>query len=138
MRMVGSLVIVLILGAVIFYSVKKYSHKQLSKNKHTSIRVMTQHYIGPKKSLAIVTVAGESILIGITDHNITPIKTLSLLDEEIPEVASGDFQTSLKKADEKNQENIASSSMMPVEGEEFSIQGLKEIVSERLQGMRNL
>lgn len=131
-RMVLSLFIVLVLGGVAYFGVKKYSHKQLSKNKHTSIRVMTQHYLGPKKSLAIVTVAGESILIGITDHNITPIKTLSLLDEEVPEVTGQSFEESLK-----TESAMAASSEESAE-EEFSIQGLKDIVKKRLDGMRHI
>lgn len=67
------------------------------------IRVVNQHFLGPKKSLAIVRVAGESILVGITEQSISHIKTLSLLDEESEEVdghheaAPKSFKSAMKK-----------------------------------------
>ncbi len=85
-------------------------------------------------------VAGESILIGITDHNISMIKSLSLLDDEVPEEAPksfghvlGDFheeeKTSSKKRSAKESELDSD--------EEFAIRGIKDIVSKRLKGMRS-
>ncbi len=64
------------------------------------IRVVNQHFLGPKKSLAIVRVAGESILVGITENNISHIRTLSLLDEEdqdVEAVSNRSFDVTLKK-----------------------------------------
>jgi flagellar biosynthetic protein FliO len=49
------------------------------------IEVVSQFHLGPKKSLVIVRVAGDFILLGITDHNISMIKTLSLIDDEFEE-----------------------------------------------------
>lgn len=91
----------------------------------TQIKVLTQHYLGPKKSLAIVRVAGESILIGVTDHNISMIKSLSLLDEDIPQETPVQFATELKNAE-------------MTEDEEFSIHKVKDAVSNRLRNMRSL
>src|SRR5690606_25346043 len=81
---------------------QRWLHKKNLKNAHTNIRVLTQHHMGPKKSLAIISVAGESILIGVTDHNISLIKTLSLLDEEIPQDLPQNFQQSLTTAENSN------------------------------------
>ena len=64
-----------------YYFAKKYGKPKNAAQ--TKIKILTQHYLGPKRSLAIVRVAGESILIGITDQNINMIKSLSLLDDEI-------------------------------------------------------
>lgn len=134
-RFVMSLLFMGVIAAGIFAGLKYYRHNGLLKNKQTSIKVLTQHYLGPKKSLAIVRVAGESILIGITDHNITPIKTLSLLDEEVPEIAGPSFAGSLT-ASLKRTEAVPAES--PAESEEFSIKGLKDLVSNKLSGMREL
>jgi flagellar protein FliO/FliZ len=68
----------------------------------TRIRILTQHHLGPKKSLAIIRVAGETILIGVTDHNINLIKSLSLLeDEDVPNADSmpQSFAGEMQKSD---------------------------------------
>ena len=74
-------VVALMLGAA-YYFIRKYSTANKTGPKsNMQIKVLSQHYLGPKKSLAIVRVAGESILIGVTDQNISMIKALSLLDD---------------------------------------------------------
>ena len=130
---------------------------------------MAQHYLGPKKSLAVVRVAGESILVGITDNNINMIKSLALLDEEIPDVTPNDFNQLIEKDDELSTSKVkdqvqmsakASSSKssnntysrasvkssvkaqvnenMDAEDDEFSIKGIKDIVSSKLKNMRSI
>ncbi|MFN8845543.1 MAG: flagellar biosynthetic protein FliO [Bdellovibrionales bacterium] len=91
----------------------------------TQIKVLTQHYLGPKKSLAIVRVAGESILIGVTDNSINLIKSLSLMDDEIPEQTPLNFEKSLEAA-----EKVQTSP-----NEEFSIRQIKDVVSLKLKGI---
>jgi flagellar protein FliO/FliZ len=118
---------------------KRWSKRKMGKAQHTAIKILTQHYIGPKKSLAIVQVAGESILVGITDHNITMLKSLSLLDEEVPEVTTNNFNTALNNS--------------AVEGSEFGDDGgindandlylrgfndIRDKVSKSLRGMKEL
>lgn len=126
-----SVIGVIATGAVIF--IRKYSLPKQAKFQ-TPIKVLQQHYLGPKKSLAIVRVAGESILIGITDHNISHIKTLSLLDEELPEVAPTQFEGVLKgmDADKTIQEDELS------DQEDFAISKVRDVVSKRLKNMRSL
>lgn len=140
-------------GAYIF--IKKKSVPQDRKHQ-TQIKVLQQHYLGPKKSLAIVRVAGESILVGITDHNISMIKSLSLLDDEVPEEAPqnfgkvmGSFKTdSVGFSEDENTEEPAARVSFKSRGntqtskevdadEEFAISGIKDIVSKRLKGMRS-
>lgn len=113
---------VLVAGVVIsaYFLIGKYRRAKIGTSTTPQIKMLTQHYLGPKKSLAIVRVAGESILIGITDQNINHIKTLSLLDEEIPEVTPQSFKQVLKND----------------EGEDFAIAGIKDFVSSRLKNMR--
>ncbi len=103
-------------------------HKRNLKNKNTSIRILTQHYIGPKKSLAIVSVAGETILLGVTDHSINMIKNLSLLDDEMPKDVPSSFSQTLNQAQAEEPDNV----------EDYTMKGVKEIIGERLKNMRNL
>jgi len=119
------LVLGLLFGSSVF--LKKFLKKTPLK-KNSQIKVLTQHYLGPKKSLAIIRVAGESMLIGVTDNNINLIKTLALLDEEIPQDTPRDFSKSLDQS-----MNAADD-----EAEEFSISKIKDFVSGRLKNMKEL
>jgi flagellar protein FliO/FliZ len=53
---------------VSYYMVRKYKLSNNINKSNTRIKVLSQHYLGPKKSLAIIHVAGESMLIGVTDQ----------------------------------------------------------------------
>lgn len=121
-------VIVSIMAAAGFIFLKKYSFKNI-KNPHTEIKILTQHHLGPKKSLAIIRVAGESVLIGITDQNINLIKSLSLLDEDIPEETPSQFNSviSAKMTAHRSTEAI----------EEVSFNGIKDRVTSTLKNMRS-
>ncbi|MFM6930012.1 MAG: FliO/MopB family protein [Bdellovibrio sp.] len=142
-------------GAYIF--IKKQSVPKERKHQ-TQIKVLQQHYLGPKKSLAIVRVAGESILIGVTDHNISMIKSLALLDDEVPEEApksfgkvmgsfgneSADFvdeadieEPAARVSFKTRSRNSQSASKEVDADDEFAISGIKDIVSKRLKGMRS-
>lgn len=138
-RILFTLSILGLVGAGAVVLLRKYSIPKAMKTQ-TQIKVLQQHYLGPKKSLAIVRVAGESILIGITDQNISMIKALSLLDDEIPEVEPQSFGGVLKDksfdVDDAKTETRKSKTLDP--DEEFAISGIKDIVSKRLKGMRSL
>ncbi len=98
------------------------SHKT---NNNTRIKILAQHYLGPKRSLAIIRVAGESILIGITDQNISLIKPLSLLDEEIPESSPQSFSQSLNSADHDDVDD-------------FAIKEIRNLVTTKLKDLRQI
>lgn len=127
-------------GAYIY--LRKYSKTGFAAGKNNEIKVLTQHYLGPKKSLAIIRVAGESILIGVTDHNINMIKSLALLDDEVPEEIHSD-----KFADMFG--GVSATKYTPTvptapdakfeaeDEEEFSIRGVKDVVAKKLKGMRS-
>jgi flagellar protein FliO/FliZ len=121
------LAIVAILLLTMYWGTQKWLAKRNEKNPHTNIRVLTTHYLGPKKSLSIISVAGESILIGVTDHNINLIKSLSLLDGEIPAQVPENFQSSLEEAEAQEHTE-----------DDYAVKGIKEIVAGRLKGMRDL
>ncbi|MFZ4404525.1 MAG: FliO/MopB family protein [Pseudobdellovibrionaceae bacterium] len=110
--------IVGILALLSYLAIKKYG-KPGSKNSQQQIKILTQHFLGPKKSLAIIRVAGESILIGVTENNINLIKSLALLDEDIPEQTPEKFS------------NL-------VEDEDFYFKGIKDSVSIKMKNMKGL
>jgi len=118
----------------LFLLLRRWS-KVKYKNPHTHIKVLTQHHLGPKKTLAIVSVAGESILLGITENNINMIKSLSLLDEEVP--GDEDVPASFDQAYDQAEENIENKED-GIEEDTFNVMGIKDVVKTRLQNMRQL
>lgn len=139
-RIIFTLSILGLVGTGAFFFLRKYKIPKAAKHQ-TQIKILQQHYLGPKKSLAIVRVAGESILVGITDHNISMIKSLSLLDDEVPEEAPQSFGRVLGDIDETPAvaERAPAKRAKELDAdEEFAISGIKDIVSKRLKGMRSL
>lgn len=124
---------VFIAGAVFF--LRKYAQPKNSKVQN-QIKIISQHYLGPKKSLALVRVAGETVFIGITDNNINLLKTMSLLDEDIPENVPGNFDKVLNSTQTTFETKSMSASFEAED--EFSIKGIKDIVSTKLKNMRTL
>lgn len=127
MRAVGGLIVLAILGIGAYFAIGRYRRTQIGKTSAPEIKVLRQHFLGPKKSLAIIRVAGESILIGVTDSNINLIKSLSLLDEDIPtaEEVPASFASAFEKSVEEPQD-------------EYAISGIRDFVSSRLKNMRSL
>ena len=123
-------VVGLIMG-VAYYFIRKNGISNKASKSNMQIKVLSQHFLGPKKSLAIVRVAGESILIGVTDQNISMIKALSLLDDELPQVLPKSFEESLTEKSEM----LTEAEMVE---DEFSFAGLKTTVSQKLKSMRSL
>lgn len=139
-RVVMGLFILAVLGAGGVYYLRRHAKPGLRKNA-PQIKVLNQHWLGPKKSLAIIRVAGESILIGVTDQNITMIKSLALMDDEVPVETPDQFGTVLAQKDYTHVETKTTSSVEVSEGEEFQFSGLnqiKDVVHRRLKGMRSL
>jgi flagellar protein FliO/FliZ len=125
-----------VVGTGAFFFIRKYSKNNFAINKHNQIKVLTQHYLGPKKSLAIIRVAGESILIGVTEQNISMIKSLSLLDDEVPNETPQEFSGLIQQSEEENPPDTVQF-RVDSEEDEFSIRGIKDVVSKRLKGMRS-
>lgn len=140
-RLLFSVSILGILGCGAFFLIRRKAIPGQMKHQ-TQIKVLQQHYLGPKKSLAIVRVAGESILVGITDHNISHIKTLSLLDDELPQEVPNDFGNVVKgldrEADFIEAAQARDQKYSVSEDEEFSFGGIREAVTKKLKNMRNL
>ncbi len=146
--MVVALLGILACGTWIFVRKNKFQNIRRNKNE---IKVLAQHYLGPKKSLAVIRVAGESILVGITDSHINMIKTLSLMDDELPDVTSDNFKSELdermidepaKQAPSATYNRKSQINTKPAvndeEADEFSIRGIKDLVSSKLKNMRSI
>lgn len=80
-RMILSLVLLLGLGGGFIFCLNWWKRKYHSTTQHKQIHITSQFYLDSKKRLMIVQVAGEHLLLSITDQNISLIKPLSLLEE---------------------------------------------------------
>jgi flagellar protein FliO/FliZ len=126
-KVLAILVAIVALGLGLFVYVRR--HVRPSSTSSMQIKILTHHHLGPRRSLAIIRVAGESILIGITDHNISMIKSLALLDEDLPDVNETEFTESLKKVGAAQARKV---------DDDFSMLGVRDLVSSKLKNMRNL
>ena len=120
-------VLATVLGGALV-GIKRWQAKNINKRQNTRIKILTQHAIGPKKSLAIIQVAGESILVGITDQNISMLKTLSLIDDEVPAEVPQRFDSAMDRLDDEELEDFVSRDLSKI----------RDTVSSRLKTMRNL
>lgn len=127
----GFILIAILLTGGIFY-VRRYGANKESKSSLMKINVVAQHYLGPKKSVAVIRVAGESLLIGITDSQINLIKGLAVLDEDMSQT---EMQTGFPKMN-KSEEEIDAEQMNTAAEEEFSFADLKSTVADKLKSVR--
>lgn len=138
--LLAGVIISAMLGGAYFF-VRKYKTSNTINKSNMQIKVLSQHYLGPKKSLAIIHVAGESMLVGITDSNISMIKSLSLIDDEVPATVPKTFSEALatpsKTGSTTAKANLGSMDDNELE-EEFSFSGLKDTVSKKLKSMRSI
>ncbi len=144
LRMVGSLIIVGFLGVGTFVFIKRIKRTGRSSSLVPEIKILAQHYLGPKKSLVIVRLAGDTMLLGVTEKNINLIKSLSLLDEDLPDEVPKNFNKlipsqneSLEEFPEKDPKNSLEQDEESL-SEDVSISGIKDVVTSRLKNMRIL
>ena len=144
-RILITLGVLTVLSGAAFFGLKRWAKNRGPKGPNPKIRVLTQHALGPKKNLAIVQVAGESILIGVTDHNITMLKTLALIDDEVPEAVPNHFGNSLSDFIESEDDRALDARSMrqlpAAEHDDFAMRGLTEIrdkVTSRLKSIKQV
>lgn len=115
-----------------FMAIKKYRYKDV-KGQQFQMKVLSQFHLSPRKSLAVVQVAGESILLGVTDHHISMIKSLSLLDEDLENASEENMPKSF--------DSVFSSKPakeMEIETETYSMARIQDVVSSKIKSMRSL
>lgn len=157
-RMMISLGVIAAFGIAMVVVGKWWAKNKKKDLTNTKIALMTQFHLGPKKSLGIVRVAGEFILIGITDQNINLIKTLSLIDDEYPtngtnksfDSAMTEFSSVANeewmeappiKSSKSNQHKSGESHAHQPKNQEsvsFALNNIKDRVSGRLKDMRRI
>lgn len=138
-RLVLTLIILAGMAGTGFYFARKYAFSNKINKSNMQIKILTQHHLGPKKSLAIVRVAGESILIGVTDQNISMIKSLSLIDDEVPAEMPSQFSQAMAHQPNSLALNESASHNLESDPEDdFSFSGIKSNVSQKLKSMRNI
>lgn len=156
-----SMMVVLILIASTYYFVRRYKFSNKIHKSNTRIQVLSQHFLGPKKSLAIIHVAGESILVGITDQNISMIKSLSLIDDEVPADTPNTFGQTMTQVESNEAGVVANSAAVTAApkvntaaaqrnmqaaqankafelDEEFSFANVTDTVSKKIKSMRSI
>lgn len=142
-------------GVLAYLAVSKFKYRN-RKAAQFDMKVLAQHHLGPKKSLAVVRVAGESLLIGVTDHHISMIKSLALLDEDEPGAEPADFRAGLESLFSRQQNAVSSGRETQTrdvtgdtakisfrvdenaDGEDFTISKIRDVVSKQIRNMKAL
>jgi flagellar protein FliO/FliZ len=126
-KMILALLSLLLLLGGFLMVVQKHGKKNGYVKIAQNIKVLTQKSIGPKKNLMLIRVAGETILLGVTDHNINHLKTLSLMEDELPDYTEPQFSSQLKDKIQQTQEepSILTAEAEDVDG--FSISSLNDV-----------
>ena len=92
-KMVTALGIVLSLLFGVLYLAKKFLGKKMGLDgQEQKIKVITSTYLGPKKSIALVEVAGEKIVVGVTATHITMLTKIGR-DEDFADVLKEQIKT---------------------------------------------
>ncbi|OGW15712.1 MAG: flagellar biosynthetic protein FliO [Nitrospirae bacterium GWA2_42_11] len=102
-KMILALGVVLALLFISLYIFKRFLGKKMGiKGQNQDIRVITNAYIGSKKSIALVEVSGEKIVVGITPNHITMLTRLGkdgefkgILEEQISSNEKTEIQDEL-------------------------------------------
>ena len=131
MRMTLGMIVVGLMAGTSWFLMKRKTLKLGKPEVTPEVKILAKHYLGPKKELFIVRIAGDSMLLGVTESNINLIKSLSLLDEDIPEDVPQSFAQSLNKQDNKNSDKVESS-----KEDDFSISEIASVVSSKLRNSR--
>jgi len=91
-----ALVIGLMIGAM--YFIKKILHSTSPEmDRGSLIRILASRYLGPKNSILIVDVAGEIIVIGLSNSQMSMLTTISDKDalDKLRNIGNKDDMTSL-------------------------------------------
>ncbi len=120
----GFMALLVLMGSLFFINKKLKEKKSGAAFNHDSIKVVSQKYLGPKRQLTLVRVSGEYLLLGVTDHNISLIKQLSVIDDELPDLDPQDFKTAVKRMDARS--NNVDTHAQEIE-DSFSVSSLSDV-----------
>ncbi|MBY0385552.1 flagellar biosynthetic protein FliO [bacterium] len=124
-RAAAGIIAILFLLASVYFVNKKLGQKRAGAPfNHDSIKVVSQKYLGPKRQLTLVRVSGEYLLLGVTDHNISLIKQLAIVDDEIPDLEPQNFKTAVKKITQRSDDMDAQAQEVE---DSFSVSSLSDV-----------
>ncbi|RKX20833.1 MAG: flagellar biosynthetic protein FliO [Candidatus Zixiibacteriota bacterium] len=87
LKIISALVIVLVAIYLSVYLLKKTMGKKFSGNKSLdSLEVIETTYVAPKKTISLVRVGNKSVLVGVTEQNISMLTELTT--DETDEILS--------------------------------------------------
>ena len=101
-KMVGSLMIILVLIIGLFYLFKRFRLMAFSMGKNPMMRHLGTLSLAPKRSLALVEICGQWLVVGIGAENVTLISRVEAPSEtdrfeNDPDTGSGAFHTLLRE-----------------------------------------
>lgn len=158
LRAVTALLIVLSLMLITFYFAKKYLLKEGSLlGMDKQIKILSTSYIAPKKSIDLVEIGGEVLVLGVTANNITLLTKIE--NKEVVEKIKGNrerplikpsffsFTFNAKKSNRKKDKQISSAfskqldmySAKAVEGNkknDSSIRALNRLIQEKIEKLK--
>ncbi len=85
LQMLASLAIVIGAIYLCYYLFNRWAKGNLGlKPRHQHIRLVESHFLAPKKSLLLVEVGGEYLLLGSSGEGLSLIKQIEGVTEELP------------------------------------------------------
>ena len=96
-RLLASVGVLAAAGLGLHYASRRFTRGKNVGGTESRIEMMHQYHLGPRKSLALVRVAGETMLVGITDHNINMLKSITLIDDDMAATMNQDFNGFLEE-----------------------------------------
>ncbi|MCS6839123.1 MAG: flagellar biosynthetic protein FliO [Bdellovibrionaceae bacterium] len=153
-RIVYTILFFLGILLIAFFIMRKAKQVLPNKKSPFVIKVLNNYPLGHKKYLSVVQVAGETLLLGVTDHNINLIKDLTVLDEEIQSLSENEAKRSSGNSDnvgtdvvkkkfaqlivEKSSDKHNYRALENATEEEFSIKEIADLVKDKVRSMREL
>jgi flagellar protein FliO/FliZ len=95
-RLAASFGVLALAAGVFYYAARRWSSPKSKAASGARIEMVHQYHMGPRKSVALIRVAGETILLGCTDHNVNMIKPVVLIDDELEGLMKKDFNNFLE------------------------------------------
>ncbi len=85
LKMIAALAVVLAMVFLLLYGVRKLASRRIGAGSTKRIQVLESHYMGVKKSVALVRVPGKILVLGLCQDRINLLDTL---DDAPPDAAA--------------------------------------------------
>lgn len=96
-RLVASIGLIVVVAAGFVYAGKRWTRHKDKGGRKARIEIMHQLHLGPRRSVALLRISGETMLVGITDHSVNMLKSVTLIDDELEDIATKDFNGFLEE-----------------------------------------